>query len=144
MNLRVRGLWAIEKKLFYVKFYTDFYANFTAISLFWLILIVTFMLILKTGFLFCLIISMISRGTLELQYSCSAWLMFDLLIVLWLLQSLLTRHRKTHKDQRVHISIFLGKIVVLGTRLLGPRVNLDLDSYLPRAFRSNSTQNMEH
>ena len=51
--------------------------------------LLTFMLILKVSSLCCIIISMIPRGNLELQYTCSARLMVYSLIsvqtiVLWL------------------------------------------------------------
>ena len=65
--LAVRG--GFRRALFYTKLYADFYANFKASSLFWLIFYRHFH---AKALLFCLIITMMSRGTLKLQCSCSA------------------------------------------------------------------------
>ena len=64
-----------KKGHFYAKFYADLYANSRHALYFGLFFVGIFMLILKVSSLFCLITSMISRGTLELQYTCSARLM---------------------------------------------------------------------
>ena len=65
--LAVRG--GFRRALFYTKLYADFYANSKASSLFWLIF---YRNIHAKALLFCLIITMMSRGTLKLQCSCSA------------------------------------------------------------------------
>ena len=78
-----------KRGLFYAKFYADFFVNSRQALYFGLFFKGIFMLILKVSSLFCLITSMITRGTLELQYTCSARLMVYSLIslkaiVLWL------------------------------------------------------------
>ena len=78
-----------KKGRFYAKFYANLYANLRQALYFGLFFMEIYMLILKVSSFFCLITSMISRGTLELQYTCSARLMVYSLIsvqtiVLWL------------------------------------------------------------
>ena len=58
--LAVRG--GFKRELFYANFYADFCANFKASSLFWFIFYRNF----HANFKGQLIISIISRGTLEL------------------------------------------------------------------------------
>ena len=76
--LTIRG--GFKRGIFYAKFYADFYANLRQALYFGLFFKGIFMLILKVSSLFCLIISMTSRATLELQYNCSARLMIYSLI----------------------------------------------------------------
>ena len=76
--LAVRG--GFKRRLFYAKFYTSFDVNLKQPLYFNLFFMGTFMLVLNVSFLFCLIISMISRGTLELQHTCSAPVMVYSLI----------------------------------------------------------------
>ena len=127
-----------KKGRFYAKFYADFYANLRQALYFGLFFMGIFMLILKVSSLFCLITSMISRGTLELQLfilprnihdikrhprvavhlQCSTNGLFvnkctsNCHVIM--LRSLLTHHKETIKDQRVHI--FYLFCWVLGNR----------------------------
>ena len=84
MWLTVCGVF--KRGLFYAQSYADFYANLGQALYFGLVFTGIFMLVLKVSSLFYLIISVISRGTLKLQNTCSANFLVSML------RSLLTRH----------------------------------------------------
>ena len=104
-----------KRGLFYANFYADFYANFTANSLFWLKFYWNFHVNFK-GMLFILphnIYNIKRNPRLAVHLQCSTNGLFinkctnDCLVTT--LRSLLTRHRKTIKDQRLHIYLFWVK-----------------------------------
>ena len=116
--LAVRG--GFKTELYYAKFYADFYVNFRASFLFWFIFYSNFHANFK-GKLCILphnIYDIEKNPQVAVHLQCSTNGLFvnkctnDCLATK--LQSLLTRHRETIKDQRVHISyVFCW---VLGTR----------------------------
>ena len=117
----------IKRGLFYAKFYADFYANSRQALYFGLFFMGIFHANFK-GKLFILPhnIHDIKRHppvAVHLQYST-----YGLFVnkctnncLVTMLRSLLTRHRETIKDQRVHTSYLF--CWVLGNRSLGPEVS---------------------
>ena len=119
--LAVRG--GFKTELYYAKFYADFYANFRASFLFCFIFYSNFHANFngKLCILPYNIYDIKKNPRVAMHMQCSTNGLFvnkctnDCLATM--LQSLLTRHRETIKDQRVHISyVFCW---VLGT---GPRI----------------------
>ena len=104
----------IKRGLFYAKCYADFYANFKATSLFWLIFYGNIYANFK-GKLLILPYNIYDikrnpRVALHLQYLTNGIFVnkFTKNCLVIMLRSLLKHHSKTIKDQRVHKSYHFG------------------------------------